>query len=177
MENLRQLEALVDNESITIFTPSITLVEVLACKLTDDQEAAFRGLLQRSNVIPLSVTSRIAERAREIRNHYRINDHKIAVPDAIHIATASIYSATALHTYDGCGKRPKHTDLLKLSTPIIGKYPLTICKPEPPPAAVPEKPIPAHAAQGDLFAELETPNDADASANEEDEDQEIAEAE
>jgi predicted nucleic acid-binding protein len=161
MENLRQLESLSDIGAITIFTPTITLIEVLACKLTDEQETTFRELLQRSNVLPVSVTSPIAERAREIRNQYRIDGHEIAVPDSIHLATASIYGATALHTYDGCGKRPKHTDLLKLATPIIGKYPLTICKPEPPPPDKPEKPIPADAKGGDLFEWLDKQEEED----------------
>jgi len=155
MEKLRQLEALSDVGAITIFTPTITLIEVLACKLTDQQETAFRELLQRSNVLPVSVTMRIAERAREIRNHYRIIGHEIAVPDAIHLATALIYQATALHTFDGCGKRARHTDLLKLATPIIGKYPLTVCTPEPPPPDKPDKPIPTGATVGNLFEAFE----------------------
>jgi predicted nucleic acid-binding protein len=154
MEKLRQMESLADIGAITIFTPATTLIEVLACKLTDQQEIAFGEVLQRSNILAVSVTMRIAERAREIRNHYRIAGHEIAVPDAIHLATALIYGATALHTYDGCGKRPKHTDLLKLITPLIGKYPITICKPEPPLLNKPEAPIPNNATSGNLFEGL-----------------------
>lgn len=155
MGKLRQLESLADVGTITIFTPSITLIEVLACKLSDEQEANFKELLQRSNVLPVSVTVRIAERAREIRNHYRINGHELAVADSIHLATALIYSATALHTYDGCGKRPKHTDLLKLDTPLIGKYPITICRPEPPPQDQPGVPVPPDAVSGSLFGQID----------------------
>lgn len=155
LDNLRKLEALSDAGSITIFTPAITLVEVLSCKLTDEQEKSFRALLQRSNVYPVSVTMRISGIAREIRNHYRMQELEIAVPDAIHLATAIQYSATALHTYDGCGKRARSTDLLKLAAPLIGKYSLRICKPEPPPPDKPEPPIPSDAETGNLFDALD----------------------
>lgn len=138
LRNLRELERLSDEGEIVIFTASITLIEVLACKMTDEQEIAFRALLRRSNVYPVSVTARIAEKAREIRNYYRVQNLELAVPDSIHLATAIHYNATALHTYDGCGKRPRQTDLLKLACPIIEKYHLKVCKPEPPPKPVEE---------------------------------------
>jgi predicted nucleic acid-binding protein len=133
LASLRDLERLSDNGDITIFTPSITLIEVLECYLTPEQEVLFQEILKRSRVYMTSVSHRVAQKAREIRNHYRAQGLEIAVPDAIHIATAIHYDATALHTYDGCGKRPRKTDLLRLATPLIGKYDLTICKPEPPP--------------------------------------------
>jgi predicted nucleic acid-binding protein len=134
MANLRKVERLVDDGEVTIFTPAITIIEVLQCQMTDGQEA----LLQRSNVYPVSVTMRISEKAREIRNYYRQKNIEIAVPDAIQMATAIQYGATALHTYDGCGKRPRKNDLLKLDSPLIEKYHLRICKPEPPPSPDPE---------------------------------------
>lgn len=137
MANLRKLERLVDDGQVHIFTPATTLIEVLQCHLTDEQEAAFKGLLRRSNVQPVSVNMRVAEIAREIRSHYRgLKEMEIAVPDSINLAAAILYRANALHTYDGCGKRQRKADLLKLETPLIGKYHLKICKPEPPPAEV-----------------------------------------
>lgn len=132
MTELRKLERLSDDGHIVIFTAAITLVEVLACKMTEEQETTFTRLLRRTNVYPVSVTMRIAEKAREIRNYYRLQGKEIAVPDSIHLATAIHYNATALHTYDGCGKRPKSTDLLKLATPIIEKHHLLVCKPQAP---------------------------------------------
>lgn len=130
---LKEMETLFDDGEIYIFTPSITLIEVLACKLSPEEEARFQSLLLRSNMEVVSVTRRIANIAREIRSHYRANGDEIAVADSIHIATAIHFEATALHTYDGCGKRTRKTDLLKLAVPIIGKYDLLICKPEVPP--------------------------------------------
>ena len=132
LRNLRAVEALVDEGDVYIFTPAITLIEVLSCYLSPDQESAFQALLQRSNVEVVSVTRRIADRAREIRNSYREQKMEIAVPDSIHLATAIHYGANALHTYDGCGQQRRRTDLLSLKLPLIGKYDLTICTPRPP---------------------------------------------
>ncbi|HZZ37743.1 MAG TPA: PIN domain-containing protein [Acidobacteriaceae bacterium] len=150
LAHLVALETLCDDGDVYIFTPSITLIEVLACKLTPEQETLFQGMLQRSNVEVVSVSRRIATIAREIRNHYRMIGEEIAVPDSIHIATAIHFGATALHTYDGCGKRKRKMDLLSLPVPIIGKYDLTICKPTPPPESTPEI--------KELITELRTPS-------------------
>ena len=158
LANLRRLETLVDIGAVTIFTASITVIEVLACYLTEEQEAAFKSLLQRTNVMPVSVTMRISERARDIRNYYRKKGMEIAVPDSIHLATASIYKAAALHTFDGCGKRQRKTDLLKLELPLAEKYHLKICKPAPPEeleSEDPIEPIEPHEEMGNLFAEIE----------------------
>lgn len=154
LAKLRELERLSDNGEITIFTPSITLIEVLECYLTADQETLFQDVLKRSRVYMTSVSHRVAQRAREIRNHYREQGLEIAVPDAIHLATAIQYEATALHTYDGCGKRSRKTDLLRLATPLIGKYDLTICKPEPPRKEEPQR-VESEVLTGTLFDGLE----------------------
>jgi len=63
---------------------------------------------------------------------------KIPVPDSIHLATAIQYKATALHTYDGSGKRKRPNDLMQLANPIIEKYALKVTRPEPPPPEIPE---------------------------------------
>jgi predicted nucleic acid-binding protein len=133
IEDLRALEVLSDDGQITIFTSAITLIEVLECYLTPEQEKIFQLLLKRSTIEVVSVVSRIAMIAREIRNHYASKALQIAVPDSIHLATAIHYKASGFHTYDGCGRRPKHTDLLKLEMPIVGKYELRISRPSPPP--------------------------------------------
>jgi hypothetical protein len=122
--------------------------------LTPEQEDMFQALLQRTNVTAVSVTPRIAAKAREIRDYYQTRGVKIAVPDSIHLATAIQYKATALHTYDGGGKRRRQSDLMQLATPLIEKYPLTVTKPEPPAAEVPEAPETGHI--GGLFDEPPT---------------------
>jgi len=154
LSNLKALETLVDNGDVSIFTPSITLIEVLSCRLTADQETLFQEILKRSNVEVMSVSRRVAEKAREIRNHYKSHEMEIAVPDSIHLATAIHYQANALHTYDGCGKRARKTDLLNLNVPLIGKYPLTICKPIPPPVSSDEEnQFISGGESGNLFSE------------------------
>jgi predicted nucleic acid-binding protein len=172
--NLQKVEKLCDDGQIVVFTAAITLVEVLACKMTADQEDTFKALLRRTNVYPVSVTMRIAEIAREIRNHYRMQGDEIAVADSIHLATAIHYKATALHTFDGCGKRSRKTDLLKLTFPLIGKYPLVICKPEPPPPSPEELAAPV-SKERDLFADLEAMADAANVVEEEDVDEDAEE--
>lgn len=132
LHDLQALAELVDNGDVEIFTPSITVIEVLSCYLKPEEEEMFQGLLNRSNIEVLSVTRKVSERAREIRDCYQRSGMKVAVPDSIQLAMASFYECGALHTYDGCGKRQKKTDLLKLPRPIIGKYDFDICVPKPP---------------------------------------------
>lgn len=142
MRNLRAVEKLSDEGGCNILTASITLVEVLACQMTAEQEDLFQALLLRSNVTAVSITPRIAVKAREIRDYYVGRGMKLAVPDSIHLATAIQYNAV-LHTYDGCGPHPKPTDLLRVALPLIEKYALKVCKPEPPPpplAEIPDSP-------------------------------------
>jgi predicted nucleic acid-binding protein len=154
-EELRDLcavEKLADDGDCVILTPSITLVEVLACKMTLEHEQAFKDMLQRSNVTVVSVTPRIAEKAREIRDYYASKGMNIAVPDSIHLATAVHYGATELHTYDGGGRRSRPTDLLRLESPLIEKWNLKVCKPAPPPIIIdPAEELPEPAMQS-LFA-------------------------
>ena len=43
LDDLRELERLNDDGEITIFTAAITLVEVLACKMTEEQQQCEKG--------------------------------------------------------------------------------------------------------------------------------------
>lgn len=135
LAKLQDVERLSDNGGCNIVTAAITLVEVLSAQMTPEKEELFQALLQRSNVTPVSVTRGIAITAREIRDYYHAKGIKMAVPDSIHLATAIHYDAT-LHTYDGCGVRKRPSDLLRLAQPIIEKYKVKICIPEPPPPPV-----------------------------------------
>jgi len=149
LEKLAALERLSDNGGCVIFTAAITIVEVLACKMTSEQEELFQALLLRSNVTAVSITPRIAGIAREIRDYYVSRGIKLRVPDSIHLATAIQYKAQALHTYDGAGERPRPTDLLCLATPLIEKYPLKVMRPEPPEPDIPERAV--EHRQAELF--------------------------
>lgn len=140
MKKLRAIEQMVSSGRAVVFTSTIALVEVLASKLTPEQATKFKGLLGNPDTPFQPVDTRVAELAHEIRNFY---DGKVAVPDAIYLATAIHYEATALHTYDGCSARKRPGDLLHLPQPIAGKYRLTITVPEVPvePPREPEAPI------------------------------------
>lgn len=132
MKTLYTLEKQADDDEIAILTSVVTHVEVLECKLTEDQKAKFLAMMQRHNMVPYSVNSGIAKLAREIRDYYQVLFDKnkqpdgtslterMQVPDAIHLATAMHYELPELHTYDGNSKKPKKTDLLKLPRPILG---------------------------------------------------------
>jgi predicted nucleic acid-binding protein len=160
MEKLRAVERLADDGGCIIVTAAITLIEVLASAMTAEQEAAFQALLQRSNVTAVTVTTRIAMIAREIREYYHRLGSNIAVPDSIHLATAVQYEVTALHTYDGCGaKRKRPTDLLKLALPLIEKYPISVTIPEPPPATVDEQKLLPAPTSGSLFGDPDDPRE------------------
>jgi predicted nucleic acid-binding protein len=155
MATLRQLESLLEIQAITIFTSAITRVEVLEFRKPEEEEIA-QALLKRSVVA--SVNSKIVDIAREIRGYYRNEGTEILLPDAIHLASAIYYNATSLHTYDGCSKRPRKTDLLRLPNPIAGKYGIRICVPEVPDEFLPKEKIPEPAfaveTPGDLFGLL-----------------------
>lgn len=51
LANLKRMEALFDDGEIYVLTPSITLIEVLACKLTPEQETLFQSVLQGSGSV------------------------------------------------------------------------------------------------------------------------------
>ena len=81
---------------------------------------------------------RIAEISHEIRNFYQIQKQidgikTIAVPDAIHLATAISLNCTCFYTFDGDGgqKLGEPRALLLLGNKIADKYNLRIEKPMP----------------------------------------------
>jgi predicted nucleic acid-binding protein len=106
-------------------TSVLTHTEVLQGKLTPDQASRFDNLFKRRNVNAITVDSRIAKRASEIRNYYNERGIKISTPDSIHLATAIIYEVDEFHTLDGDGQRKRPSDLLRLNGDVAG-HPLHI---------------------------------------------------
>jgi predicted nucleic acid-binding protein len=129
MKSLYQIESMVNQGRAVVFTSTVAIVEVLACHLTPEQAAKFKGLIGNPDTPFLSLDTKVAELAHEIRNYY---SGKISTPDAIYLATAIHYEATAFHTYDGTSHRKRPGDLLRLPQPIAGKYKLPITIPEVP---------------------------------------------
>jgi hypothetical protein len=100
-----------------IFTSVITLTEVLPAKLTDDQEEKFHGTFKSSNHILYDVDYAIAKKTRELRNQF-LNHQSgkiLSTPDSLHLATAIIYSADELNTFDDGKKDKRFLGLLELS--------------------------------------------------------------
>lgn len=121
----------------TIFTSTITCIEVLRGHLSVDAAEKFVALFPRA-VEWVNVTPTIAQIAHDIRDYYhsRLPQKKLKTPDCIHLATAIANSADEMNTLD----KP---DMLSLNENVLGgKYKLKIIRPvlilppllQPPPA-------------------------------------------
>ncbi|MCD4707369.1 MAG: PIN domain-containing protein [Candidatus Sabulitectum sp.] len=120
-----------DGEAVLVLS-SLARVEILKSFLRTDQERKFEDFLNRSNIMEIEMGPRVAEKARELRDHYqgqKQNSKKILCSeDAIHLATAIMYRADEFHTFDTNGKN-RCLGLIPLSGSVAG-YPLTICRPQ-----------------------------------------------
>lgn len=131
MDGVREVIDRFKRREVKIITSVLTTTEVLECKMPVGVGKLFHGLMKR--VTRISMDSKIAEMAHDLRNHYSADPKKfdgkvLATPDAIHLATAILYRANEFHTFDGGKKNGKHLGLLELSGDV-GGHRLTICKP------------------------------------------------
>lgn len=135
-----------EKEENLIVTSVISHLEVLPDKLegkgvTDAND--YLSLFDAVHFAELEISANILLRAREVRNHYYkppdSNGHggkMMDLGDAIHLATASIFSATEFHTRDRDSKGSK-IPLVGLyaaynETKLCAKYDLKIVSPESP---------------------------------------------
>jgi predicted nucleic acid-binding protein len=107
-----------------IITSTITSIEVLSCRMTFEEEANFKKLFRYNNHLKYDVDARIAEKARSLRDDLlREQDRVLSTPDAIHLATAILYGANEMHTFDDGQTKSggkKSVSLLKLDNdPLI----------------------------------------------------------
>jgi len=121
----------VEKGKIRLITSVMTRTEVLEANLTDEVRNKYVNLLKRRNVQSIDQDLRVADLSRKIREYY--NEQKkidglpgISSPDAIHLATAVHYRATAFYTFDD-GKKGSR-GLLSLDGNVAG-FPLAVCKP------------------------------------------------
>lgn len=136
VDGIEDIVAMSERREVTIFTSTITRIEVLRSKLDDDTAGKFVSLFPRA-VEWVNVDPGIAAIAHDIRNFYHVPEMAdMGTPDCIHLATAIVWEAAEMHTLDGSSKRQRRHGLLPLSGKVMGgKYPLIIKKPQraPPP--------------------------------------------
>ena len=101
---------------LLIVTSTITLIEVLESSLTDEQEVRFQQSFRKQLHVLRDVDPAVAVKARVFRGSFMAPGSKrLAVPDAIHLATAAIYKCDEFWTLDGGGKDKRHIGLLELN--------------------------------------------------------------
>lgn len=120
--------------NLEILVSAITLAEVYKTKceppykmIAEENDMAIEDFFGQSFVVIASVDEEVAIRSRGLLRYY--SDKGLRKPtDAIHLATAIMYGADEMHTFDG-------SDLLCLNGMVKnddGKL-LVICKPPSPP--------------------------------------------
>jgi predicted nucleic acid-binding protein len=116
-----------------IITSVITRIEVLSSKLTPEQEEKFKKTFRSPNHTLHDVDPPIADKARQFRDQLlnHVSGKILSTPDAIHLATAAIYGANEIHTFDDGQKDNKHLGMLELNGDQRVEK-LVICKPTVP---------------------------------------------
>jgi predicted nucleic acid-binding protein len=123
----------VEKGSLRLITSTITLTEVLTAKLADDIKTKYEQLMTRRSITMIVADRRVTALARGIREYYedlRRTDGQGSLNqfDAIHLATAIQYHATAFYTLDDGGHGDR--SLLSLNGNVAG-HGLAITKPIP----------------------------------------------
>jgi predicted nucleic acid-binding protein len=120
IEGLDAIAREVTENRAILCTSVITETELLQGKISSEQTDKLQDLFKRRNVVLISVDSKIARMASEIRNYYSQKNINIKSPDSIHLATAIMYAADECHTLDGDGERRRPSDLLRLNGNVAG---------------------------------------------------------
>jgi predicted nucleic acid-binding protein len=134
------LGILIERREITPVTSTMTRVEVLECKLDDQQKEVMKRLIRPPKIQVKDAIAPIMDMAHELRDYYQSEKDSgrsklptIETPDAIHLATAIFYECDRFYTFDEKdvpnGSRPKR-GLIPMSGVLAERYPLTICKPQ-----------------------------------------------
>jgi predicted nucleic acid-binding protein len=152
IQGIQHIADLVMANQAILLTSTLIRAEIFLSNLTLEEKRAFQGVLRRSNVMEIAPDMRITDRASSIRKHYNTPPReKIKTPDAIHLATAIIYSADEMQTMDGFDVSGNHKGLLALNGNVAG-YALKIMPPSPRIVAAPPQPQPdVPIAQPGLF--------------------------
>ncbi len=90
----------IDDGDGILIVPVTIYTEMQRSKFQKNKWRQFEKSLTRSNVIVADITATIAQRASQVRDKAESEGRKIKTGDATIIATAIIYNANALHTFD-----------------------------------------------------------------------------
>lgn len=134
-----------DMGQLNLVTSAITITEILASKLTEEQHEKLRDFSTRSNFQYIDANPGICTLASEIRNYYSENPPirpagsktlKLPTPDAIHVASAiavqaSVKRPVKLLTFD-CKDKPSRNEMAldSLDGMVANKYHLRIGRPD-----------------------------------------------
>lgn len=134
-----------DMGQLNLVTSSITLAEILACKMTPQQLQRFKAIAARSNFQFIDANARVCELASEIRSYYidnpPVREHglktlKLMTPDAIHVASAiaaqmALKQTIKLLTFDSEDK-PGRSEMAmtRLNGLVANKYRLSVGRPD-----------------------------------------------
>ena len=117
-----------------IVTSVMTMMEVLESRLTETEKREFKQCFDFGTHQMWDIDLPIVTVARRYRDHYLanpVNGKSLMIPDAFHLATATVHKVDAFHTFDK-GKRGEGCSLLALSNNVAGDR-LRVCRPELPP--------------------------------------------
>ncbi len=138
MQGILDIVAKIERGNVGLVTSVITLAEVLESTLSQTAIDIFQSYLLRPDMILVDVDKRIAQISHEIRDFYQRKKlidgiNTVAVPDAIHLATAISKGCKVFYTFDGDGGQDSNKSriLLTLGQNIAGTYDLHIEKPSP----------------------------------------------
>jgi predicted nucleic acid-binding protein len=131
MDGVREVVERAKRREVKIITSVLTLTEVLESRLPAGMKGLIDGLMKRVNRVGMEI--KIAKMAHDLRDYYmqrsaEFGGKTLAVPDAIHLATAILNRVTEFHTFDK-GGIGKSLGLLPLSG-NVGGHRLVICKPQ-----------------------------------------------
>jgi len=90
----------IDTDKSNLIVSVTTFSEILETKYSPDQIDKLNQFLQRSNVIKVETSFKIAKKASGIRSAASREGRKVETPDAQIVATAIVYGADVLHTLD-----------------------------------------------------------------------------
>jgi len=117
---------------IGLMTSTLTITEISVAKVSSGTYTLLDDVMQRPNFSRISVDIRVAKLARDLRDFYLTPNSTaktLTVPDSIHVASAILYRATEMHTFDGNDSNKYNSlGLLPLSG-NVGGHNLTICTP------------------------------------------------